>query len=147
MVGQPLGDAEGITLTDQIKYVSLSITTDILSSDYDSSQFTSFESDDDVKILLQCTLPSLWSQNSVVVHAAVGPCVDFCNSHPYGSLAQNKGLTDYDIQAQRFTVEEVAIEAIALNGKCTIAQVAISSTLLIQTPLCKGCLDVHFEIT
>ncbi|GJT13748.1 hypothetical protein Tco_0860790 [Tanacetum coccineum] len=76
------------------KYVSRSSTTDILSSDYDSSQFTSFESDDDVKILLQCTLPSLWSQNSVVVHAAVGIMV---------------------VKLSGFTDGEVAFEAIALE--------------------------------
>ncbi|GJY14034.1 hypothetical protein Tco_0383343 [Tanacetum coccineum] len=68
--------------------------TNILSSDYDSSQFTSFESNDDVKILLQCTLPSLWSQNSVVVYAAVGNMV---------------------VKLSGFIDGEVAFEAIALE--------------------------------
>ncbi|PWA82305.1 AP-3 complex subunit beta [Artemisia annua] len=54
------------------KYVSRSGTADIISSDYDSSQFTSSKSDDDVKILLQCTSPLLWSRNSAVVLAAAG---------------------------------------------------------------------------
>nr|GEY00261.1 AP-3 complex subunit beta-A [Tanacetum cinerariifolium] len=54
------------------KYVSRSGTADIRSSDYDSSQFTSSKSDDDVKILLQCTSPLLWSRNSAVVLAAAG---------------------------------------------------------------------------
>lgn len=38
----------------------------------DLSDFTSAKSNDDVKILLQCTLPLLWSQNSAVVLAAAG---------------------------------------------------------------------------
>ncbi|GJU93159.1 hypothetical protein Tco_1317915 [Tanacetum coccineum] len=75
------------------KYVSRSSTTYILSSDYDSSQFTSFESDDHVKIMLYCTLPSLWSQNSVVVLAAAGIMV---------------------VKLRGFTDGEVAFEAIAL---------------------------------
>ncbi|GJT18842.1 AP-3 complex subunit beta-A isoform X1 [Tanacetum coccineum] len=123
------------------KYVSRSCTTHILSSDYDSSQFTSSRSDDDVKILLQCTSPLLWSQNSVVVLVSAGvhwimgpiedisktknyissiynasqqPCVGFCNSHPFGSLAQNKGLTVMVVKLSGFTGGDVAFEAIAL---------------------------------
>ncbi|XP_049408924.1 AP3-complex subunit beta-A isoform X2 [Solanum stenotomum] len=42
------------------------------SSFKDLSHFTSAKSNDDVKILLQCTLPLLWSQNSAVVLAAAG---------------------------------------------------------------------------
>ncbi|KAG5599420.1 hypothetical protein H5410_030790 [Solanum commersonii] len=42
------------------------------SSFKDLSDFTSAKSNDDVKILLQCTLPLLWSQNSAVVLAAAG---------------------------------------------------------------------------
>ncbi|KAJ8558545.1 hypothetical protein K7X08_034074 [Anisodus acutangulus] len=42
------------------------------SSVKDFSEFTSAISNDDVKILLQCTLPLLWSQNSAVVLAAAG---------------------------------------------------------------------------
>ncbi|XP_016575524.1 AP3-complex subunit beta-A isoform X2 [Capsicum annuum] len=44
----------------------------IASSVKDFSDFTSAKSNDDVKILLQCTLPLLWSQNSAVVLAAAG---------------------------------------------------------------------------
>ncbi|XP_009624439.1 AP3-complex subunit beta-A [Nicotiana tomentosiformis] len=42
------------------------------SSVKDFSDFTSAKSNDDVKVLLQCTLPLLWSQNSAVVLAAAG---------------------------------------------------------------------------
>lgn len=42
------------------------------SSVKDFSDFTSAKSNNDVKILLQCTLPLLWSQNSAVVLAAAG---------------------------------------------------------------------------
>ncbi|MCD9644439.1 hypothetical protein HAX54_032653 [Datura stramonium] len=43
-----------------------------VSSVKDFSEFTSAKSNNDVKILLQCTLPLLWSQNSAVVLAAAG---------------------------------------------------------------------------
>ncbi|KAI7749798.1 hypothetical protein M8C21_012156 [Ambrosia artemisiifolia] len=46
--------------------------SDVISSDYISSRFTSSKTDDNVKILLQCTLPLLWSRNSAVVLAAAG---------------------------------------------------------------------------
>ncbi|CAN4101534.1 unnamed protein product [Withania somnifera] len=42
------------------------------SSAKDFSDCTSAKSNDDVKILLECTLPLLWSQNSAVVLAAAG---------------------------------------------------------------------------
>lgn len=42
------------------------------SSDLDGVQFTSGKSNEDVKILLQCTSPLLWSHNSAVVLAAAG---------------------------------------------------------------------------
>ncbi|XP_009798611.1 AP3-complex subunit beta-A [Nicotiana tabacum] len=42
------------------------------SSVKDFSDFTSAKSNDDVKVLLQCTLPLLWNQNSAVVLAAAG---------------------------------------------------------------------------
>lgn len=40
------------------------------SSQLDHASFTSGKSNDDVRILLQCALPLLWSQNSAVVLAA-----------------------------------------------------------------------------
>ena len=41
-------------------------------SELNVAQFTSGKSNDDVKILLQCTSPLLWSHNSAVVLAAAG---------------------------------------------------------------------------
>jgi len=41
-------------------------------SELNVSQFTSGKSNNDVKILLQCTSPLLWSNNSAVVLAAAG---------------------------------------------------------------------------
>lgn len=54
------------------KYLSHSTNADVMSSEFDSSRFTSSKSDDDMKILLQCTSPLLWSRNSAVVLAAAG---------------------------------------------------------------------------
>ncbi|KAI3734881.1 hypothetical protein L6452_14361 [Arctium lappa] len=54
------------------KYLSHSTKADMVSSEFDSSRFTSSKSDDDMKILLQCTSPLLWSRNSAVVLAAAG---------------------------------------------------------------------------
>ncbi|XP_024990182.1 AP3-complex subunit beta-A isoform X1 [Cynara cardunculus var. scolymus] len=54
------------------KYLSHSTNADVMSSELDSSRFTSSKSDDDMKILLQCTSPLLWSRNSAVVLAAAG---------------------------------------------------------------------------
>ncbi|GAA0141708.1 membrane traffic protein [Lithospermum erythrorhizon] len=42
------------------------------SSAIDDSYFTSARSNDDIKLLVQCTSPLLWSQNSAVVLAAAG---------------------------------------------------------------------------
>ncbi|KAM0043201.1 putative clathrin/coatomer adaptor, adaptin-like, armadillo-like helical, AP complex subunit beta [Helianthus debilis subsp. tardiflorus] len=46
--------------------------SDVISPDYISSRFTSSKSDENVKLLLQCTSPLLWSRNSAVVLAAAG---------------------------------------------------------------------------
>lgn len=54
------------------KYLSHSTTADVTPFGFDTSRFTSSKSDDDVKILLQCTSPLLWSRNSAVVLAAAG---------------------------------------------------------------------------
>ncbi|XP_057978973.1 AP3-complex subunit beta-A isoform X2 [Malania oleifera] len=54
------------------EYLSRSSLTSKGSSGLDNACFTSGESNDDVKILLQCTLPLLWSHNSAVVLAAAG---------------------------------------------------------------------------
>ncbi|KAL4575090.1 hypothetical protein LXL04_021931 [Taraxacum kok-saghyz] len=61
-------------LEGQDKYLSShSTNVDVVTSlEFDSSRFTSSKSDDDLKILLQCTLPLLWSRNSAVVVAAAG---------------------------------------------------------------------------
>lgn len=53
------------------KYLSRSSYADKSSLQLDSTKFTSSKNDD-VKILLQCTSPLLWSQNSAVVLAAAG---------------------------------------------------------------------------
>lgn len=42
------------------------------SSEFNYARFTSGKNNDDVKILLQCTSPLLWSNNSAVVLAAAG---------------------------------------------------------------------------
>lgn len=52
------------------KYLSHLNNSSVITSEYDSSRFTSSKSDDNVKILLQCTSPLLWSRNSAVVLAA-----------------------------------------------------------------------------
>uniref|UniRef100_A0A5B6ZNG9 AP-3 complex subunit beta n=1 Tax=Davidia involucrata TaxID=16924 RepID=A0A5B6ZNG9_DAVIN len=54
------------------KYLSRSSYTDRGSSGLDCSCCTSAKSNDDVKILLQCTSPLLWSHNGAVVLAAAG---------------------------------------------------------------------------
>nr|KAJ0193543.1 hypothetical protein LSAT_V11C800395210 [Lactuca sativa] len=59
-------------LAGQDKYLSNSTTVDVTSSEVDSSRFVSSKSDADLKILLQCTSPLLWSRNSAVVLAAAG---------------------------------------------------------------------------
>ncbi|CAH9121359.1 unnamed protein product [Cuscuta epithymum] len=53
------------------KYLSRS-SLEKVCSDLDPSCFTSAKDNDDVKILLQCTSPLLWSRNSAVVLAAAG---------------------------------------------------------------------------
>ncbi|KAI4299566.1 hypothetical protein L6164_033010 [Bauhinia variegata] len=53
------------------EYLSRSSSTNRVSPKLDSLIFTS-SSNDDVKILLQCTSPLLWSNNSAVVLAAAG---------------------------------------------------------------------------
>ncbi|KAM7494896.1 hypothetical protein LguiB_029505 [Lonicera macranthoides] len=53
------------------KYLSQSSYADN-SGQLDLSHFTSAKSNEDVKILLQCTSPLLWSHNSAVVLAAAG---------------------------------------------------------------------------
>ncbi|KAL2541700.1 AP3-complex subunit beta-A [Abeliophyllum distichum] len=54
------------------KYLSQLSCMDKNPSSMDISHFTSSKSNDDVKILLQCTSPLLWSHNSAVVLAAAG---------------------------------------------------------------------------
>ncbi|CAL5343568.1 unnamed protein product [Camellia sinensis] len=54
------------------KYLSRSSHADRGFFGLDLSSFTSSKSNSDVKILLQCTLPLLWSHNSAVVLAAAG---------------------------------------------------------------------------
>ncbi|KAA8539471.1 hypothetical protein F0562_026163 [Nyssa sinensis] len=54
------------------KYLSRSNYTDGGSSGLDCSSCTSAKGNDDVKILLQCTSPLLWSHNGAVVLAAAG---------------------------------------------------------------------------
>ncbi|CAK9172705.1 unnamed protein product, partial [Ilex paraguariensis] len=54
------------------KYLSRSSYAERVTSGMDSSCYTSAKSNDDVKILLQCTSPLLWSHNSAVVLAAAG---------------------------------------------------------------------------
>ncbi|XP_058002291.1 AP3-complex subunit beta-A isoform X1 [Hevea brasiliensis] len=64
------------------EYLSRSSYTNRIFSEFHNAKFTSGKSNDDVKILLQCTLPLLWSNNSAVVLAAAGvhwimvPCED-----------------------------------------------------------------------
>lgn len=58
-------------LEGPVKYLSHSSYADKSSLQLDSTNFTSSKNDD-VKILLQCTSPLLWSQNSAVVLAAAG---------------------------------------------------------------------------
>nr|GMC63720.1 AP3-complex subunit beta-A [Ipomoea batatas] len=53
------------------KYLSRS-SSEKASSEWDPSCFTSAKGNDDVKLLLQCTSPLLWSRNSAVVLAAAG---------------------------------------------------------------------------
>lgn len=53
------------------KYVSRSAHADGVSG-LDGLHFTSAKDNDDVKMLLQCTSPLLWSNNSAVVLAAAG---------------------------------------------------------------------------
>ncbi|KAK1415557.1 hypothetical protein QVD17_31340 [Tagetes erecta] len=59
-------------LAGQDKYLSHLDNSDVISSENISSQFTSSKNDENVKILLQCTSPLLWSTNSAVVLAAAG---------------------------------------------------------------------------
>lgn len=54
------------------KYFSQPTSANNSSFGFDFSRFTSVKSDNDVKVLLQCTSPLLWSQNSAVVLAAAG---------------------------------------------------------------------------
>lgn len=54
------------------KYLSQLGSGDRDSCGVDGSRITSVKSNDDVKLLLQCTLPLLWSYNSAVVLAAAG---------------------------------------------------------------------------
>lgn len=54
------------------KYLSRLQYSDKNSAAIDDSYFTSARSNDDIKLLLQCTSPLLWSHNSAVVLAAAG---------------------------------------------------------------------------
>lgn len=54
------------------KYLSRSTLADGVSSGLDGLHFTSAKDNEDVKILLLCTSPLLWSHNSAVVLAAAG---------------------------------------------------------------------------
>lgn len=54
------------------EYLSRSNCVDTVASSLDSKDTTSVGDNEDVKILLQCTSPLLWSNNSAVVLAAAG---------------------------------------------------------------------------
>ncbi|EOA23428.1 hypothetical protein CARUB_v10016611mg [Capsella rubella] len=54
------------------EYLSRSSCPDTVTSGFDSKETTSIAHNEDVKILLQCTSPLLWSNNSAVVLAAAG---------------------------------------------------------------------------
>lgn len=54
------------------EYLSRPNYANKVSSEFSFAQFTSAKDNDDVKILLQCTSPLLWSNNSAVVLAAAG---------------------------------------------------------------------------
>ncbi|EEF29234.1 conserved hypothetical protein [Ricinus communis] len=54
------------------EYLARTSYADSVSSEFNGAKFTSVKSNDDVKILLQCTSPLLWSNNSAVVLAAAG---------------------------------------------------------------------------
>ncbi|KAH9702092.1 AP3-complex subunit beta-A [Citrus sinensis] len=54
------------------EYLTRSSDTNARSSDLNGARFTSGKTNDDVKLLLQCTSPLLWSHNSAVVLAAAG---------------------------------------------------------------------------
>ncbi|XVF23909.1 hypothetical protein REPUB_Repub13aG0080300 [Reevesia pubescens] len=54
------------------EYLSRSSYSNRVSLELNGAQFTSGKSNDDVKILLYCTSPLLWSNNSAVVLAAAG---------------------------------------------------------------------------
>ncbi|KAJ4954441.1 hypothetical protein NE237_011224 [Protea cynaroides] len=54
------------------EYLSRSGSTSMDASGLDPASFTSSKNNEDVKILLQCTSPLLWSHNSAVVLAAAG---------------------------------------------------------------------------
>lgn len=54
------------------EYLTRSSDTNARSSDLNGARFTSGKTNDDVKLLLQCTSPLLWSHNSAVVLGAAG---------------------------------------------------------------------------
>ncbi|CAK7325702.1 unnamed protein product [Dovyalis caffra] len=54
------------------EYLSRSSYANRISLEFNGAKFTSGKSNDEVKILLQCTSPLLWSNNSAVVVAAAG---------------------------------------------------------------------------
>ncbi|KAH9766702.1 AP3-complex subunit beta-A [Citrus sinensis] len=54
------------------EYLTRSSDTNARLSDLNGARFTSGQTNDDVKLLLQCTSPLLWSHNSAVVLAAAG---------------------------------------------------------------------------
>lgn len=54
------------------KYLSKYRCADVLSSELEGLHFTSAKHNEDIKILLLCTSPLLWSHNSAVVLAAAG---------------------------------------------------------------------------
>ncbi|XP_071930028.1 AP3-complex subunit beta-A-like isoform X1 [Coffea arabica] len=54
------------------KYLSKHRCADVLSSELEGLHFTSAKDNEDIKILLLCTSPLLWSHNSAVVLAAAG---------------------------------------------------------------------------
>ncbi|XP_050210793.1 AP3-complex subunit beta-A isoform X1 [Mercurialis annua] len=54
------------------EYLARTSYADRTSYEFHSAKFTSVRSNDDVKMLLQCTSPLLWSNNSAVVLAAAG---------------------------------------------------------------------------
>ncbi|WCJ19629.1 AP-3 complex subunit beta [Euphorbia peplus] len=84
------------------EYLSRSTYVNGIFSKFDGAKFTSAKSNADVKVLLQCTSPLLWSNNSAVVLAAAGvqwimaPCEDINRIvKPLLFLLRSSGASKY----------------------------------------------------